>query len=448
MLFVLILLYSVLFLGFFFLIEFDKAVYLTIISIFFPVYIRMFGQDAFTSGTVLVYLLFLKFLIKMYRSGSLLKERFDLSIYFLLLCAGVSTILPLWAGTTREWNFGAAVRQYTGFSSGLLLFLILKNLGNFRSNKEKAYDCEFIDRLLNLFIILGGAHIIISIILLYFPSLGSMFKWFLRRGMSVAEIVPFKTSDGTRLRNFLFTPEMYGEYIAIITPLVFYKLFHRNNVLWLILLLVLFIGVVLSNTRSGMVLAGIGVVACLFFKSGIRFRQVVMVGSVCIAAVFLFFVYGEPYSDNVILRFVTAFDTFRSSGDIFHTINRDFFPIILGRVFRDLSWFGNSLVRVDYHNLLLTTIFQLGFIGCCLFFLVIFYTPFRLFRRFFASEGNGKYLAFVCIVSFVVFLMNETKFEFTRKASYQQICWALFGTFCLVAKGIDVKGEDSGREDL
>jgi O-antigen ligase len=123
-------------------------------------------------------------------------------------------------------------------------------------------------------------------------------------------------------------------------------------------------------------------------------------------------------------------------------VNRNFFPIVFDKVIKNITFFGagqplieirNGLYR-QFHNLYLTLIYHRGVIGAILFLFILFYSLINLIKSYQKQlSQNHKLLTVSCIISFLVFFINEFKFEFTRHASYQQICWALFALFQLIA---------------
>ncbi len=138
----------------------------------------------------------------------------------------------------------------------------------------------------------------------------------------------------------------------------------------------------------------------------------------------LIFLYPKIVN-NMMLRFADAASTYHSKkSTIFEVVNRDNFPDFLQEVVSHLSLFGNSLARVDYHNLFLTTVHQLGILGSLLFFVVLLAPLVRIIANMKAIIG--KPLVISSLIFLVIFFINETKFEFTRNSSYEQICWVVF----------------------
>ena len=160
------------------------------------------GRDAMTTGTACIFLLYFKYLIESLNEREFIKEKFDLWIYLLIIFGAISIIFPYWTGVLEKELIGRAVRQYLGFLSAILLFLIIKNHrnDNFQSNSE-AYN-DHIEKLLSLFLVLISLNILISISIKTFPSLGSAFSIFYSRDVDVIDFTRGGRDEIERISSF------------------------------------------------------------------------------------------------------------------------------------------------------------------------------------------------------------------------------------------------------
>lgn len=407
--------------------------YITIISIFFPIHIPFMGRDAMTTGTVCIFLLFFKYLIVSFNERSFIKEKFDLCIYLLIILGAISIIFPYWTGVLEKEQIGPAVRLFFGFFGATLLFLVIKNYREDKSQSNSELYTDHIENLLSLFLLLVSLHVLLSIAVKFSPGFGSVFKPFLARDIEVFDI--FGRDELERLNSFIFSYEIYGEILAVLSPLVLYKIFRFGNPIWIIYFLLFALGEIFTVTRSGIILFVIGMVSSLLYHFREKLgKALVFTCTLLVSLVFLIYLNPSLFGD-VILRFSDLAETYKSGGTAIETINRaDVFIPAWDLTVSNLAFFGNGVTDFHFHNLFLTTLHQKGIIGATFFFVVLLYPALRLIKSLNRETSANKALIFSCLLSMALFLINEIKFEFTRHASYQQICWGLFATYYRVSK--------------
>ena len=403
--------------------------YITIVSLFFPIHILFMGRDAITTGTICIFVLYFKYLIEYFNAR---KEKFNLWIYSLILLVGTSTIFVIWTGQKEQ--IGPAVRQYVEFCGALLFFIVIINYRSDNVESNPHYYNDYIEKLLSLFLLLVSLHILISISIKIFPSLGSAFSIFYSRDVDVIEFTRGGRDEIERISSFVFNYEYYGEILAALCPLVLYKIYRFRNPIWLLCLLLFSIGEILAVTRSGIILFMIGVVISLLYHFKEKLGKTLVLSCSFLTVLATIISLFPSILADVFLRFKDATEVYRSTGNVFDTINRGGFPDIWDYVSSNLTLFGHDMVRVDFHNLFLTSLHQMGILGMSLFFVVLLYPAARLIKAIHNEASANKTLIFSCILSTALFLLNETKVEFTRGASYQQIWWGLFATYYLVSK--------------
>ncbi|MRS05966.1 O-antigen ligase domain-containing protein [bacterium] len=237
-----------------------------------------------------------------------------------------------------------------------------------------------------------------------------------------------------RLYSFVFSYEDFGEILAALSPLVIYKMVKYKKSVWVPCLIIFTVGVLMSVTRSGIILFTIGTLFSMLYHYRKELYKAYMSLTLFAMTIIVAAIYIKPaFIEDVFKRFGYVAQEYSSTGDMLVAANRGNFPDAWDHVYKNLTFFGHSLARVDYHNLFLTTLEQLGIIGSLIFFVVLLNPLIRLLRAY-GKEGANNSLVFSCILSLVLFLFNETKYEFTRTASYNAICWVLMGIYYLAAK--------------
>ncbi|MEW6443887.1 MAG: hypothetical protein AB1640_23325 [bacterium] len=411
------------------------AAYITIGSIFFPLYVGALGRDVVTSTTLFILIVYGKHFIRSYNRP---RSALDVFVFLLLLSGTVSAVLSVVSVYPDVFRMGYSVRHYLGFASAILLFLLLEDSGRAAHEPAAASRGPRVNTVLSLVLILTAVHVVISIGVKYVPSLGSAFALFVPKG-EVFDI-PGRGSI-ERMGSFaLGGAENYGELLAVLAPIVVYKMFSGR--LWWGLCLMLFaLGEIFSVTRSGILLMAAGTFIAILVhgrSNAMRFAGLayVLTGALLGLVFLLPGVVGDMTE-----RFGLALQTYDSTGDFFEAINRAELPRRWEDLCSELSLFGRGFVPtpfghgpVHFHNLVLTTLYRLGAVGCFLFLLVAAWPAGRLMRRLAAGRRMHAPLAFSCLLSMALLGVNEMKFEFTREAPYQQLIWALLGVFASIGQ--------------
>lgn len=401
--------------------------YATIFMIFFPIPVRLMGRDALTTGTVCILVLYLSFLVKAFRERKIIRDG-DLCVYAVLFCGVVSTMIAIYTGQYDSEQTKAAIRQCFIFGSALLFYIVVKNTDE-QVKKEAASDnLPYVDRLLNLFLLLTAVHILIALAIKYFPVSKNIFLIFYTLdSQSIATGQDLARSD-----SFVYSYEDLGEIVASLAPIVIYKWYKHRHYLWLLCLSLYAYGALTTVTRSAIVLFLLGSVISWLYYSRLDFRNTLVMAGVFLISLVVVSAAVPTMLEEVLERFDLATEAYESGGTLFETINRGNLPDIWESIDQESPMLGHGLYRVDFHNLFLTTMYQIGFVGVALFFSIFIGLVVRLARV--EKNDDNRALIFSCLMFIAIFMINETKFEFTRTASYMQICCGLFGTMFLASK--------------
>jgi len=405
-----------------------QAIVITIIMIFFPVHISYMGKDALTSGTICILLLFAAYLKQMISQGRVINDKIDAATYMLIAVGMLSTFIAIRTGTIDSDLNGHAVRQLASFVTALLLFVVIKNYKQMNAH-ENAH--EMAEKLVKLILLLVSVHVVITIMVIKFPQIENVLRIFYAKE---TQSVIREYEDVERYRSFVFSPEQYGEILAALSPFVVYKLVKDKIIIWYLVFLLFAVGLMLSVTRSGILLFMFGSIVSYYYFS--KENRGLALFSIAISAVLISatIAFNPVLLDNMTQRFRLAGEAYSSRSSIFEIANRDTMPEFWQEVISNISLVGHSLVRVDFHNLFLTTVHQIGIIGAALFFLILLFPLMGLIRHRSRMNNPQTYLRFACLLFMLLFLVNELKFEFTRITSYHQICWALIGVVYLVSR--------------
>jgi O-antigen ligase len=305
---------------------------------------------------------------------------------------------------------------------------------------------EQVEKLLGYFIILVALHVLISLAVKMVPSLGSLFAIFLPRDIDAFDSVRREDSL-QRISSFLFSPEKYGEILAALSPIVLYKVYKFRNPVWIVSLLLFAMGLILSVTRSGIVLFGAGLSLSMLYYFNKKMGKTLLLGNLAMVVFSLTAFFKEDFLNDVFTRFATAATTYNDTGSLVETMNRsDVFYDAWDLVVSHVTFLGNGITAFHFHNLFLTVFYQKGILGAALFFSVLLFPLIRLVGAMQSQTHRNKELVFACLLSMFLFLVNETKFEFTRHASYQQIWWGIMALYYLAAREqVGPLGRQPGR---
>ncbi len=419
--------------SFLIIVDIKTMVYITLISIFFPIHIQLFGRDAITTGTICIFILFAKYLMVSIFEKKVIREKYDYWVYLLILLGLLSTLTPYYTGGLEKEQMGSSIRLYFIFLSSLLFFIVIKNHSKIRFQSHSEPDHIWLEKLLNVIFIFISIHIVISVCVKFHPSLGSWFKIFLSREVESFDSVNRHNME--RIKSFVFGQESFGEILATLSPLIMYKIYKYRNPIWACCLLVFSLGLLFTVTRSGIVLFIAGIMISIFYISKEKMNKTLMLIYFMLSTLVIVLIVNPPILSDIFHRFGDAKATYDSGGTLFETLNRKFLPDVWQLVISKISLFGNGVTEYNFHNLFLTTLHRRGIAGGTVFFLVLLYPMGCLIKSFKEEERKtNKNLIFLCVLSMILFLINELKFEFTRGASYQQLCWCLFAIYYLASK--------------
>jgi O-antigen ligase len=307
----------------------------------------------------------------------------------------------------------------------------------FNNDQERT---SAVTHLLDLIVLCTCIQILFGILVYYFPYTGNWFKFFYNVAGDTGLQSEINSDNIVRLRTFSLPAEAVGEFSAMLIPYALYRLTSSNNPPYILGTHILLIGVILSGTRSGAVLSLIGIILFYtFVEKNIRIKLSHISYAIVIFSILIIFNIG---STGIITRFGYAYNAYISGSDIGTILNRKF--LFEGNwIFfkKTLSLFGNGLIspvsagflQLDFHNIYLTIIYQFGIIGAFFYFMLPLSLLLSLFKTLQKHQLQRK-LTKVLILSLFIFLINETKFEFTRKHEYISIIWTLFSIFYLHTK--------------
>lgn len=407
--------------------------YLTLVCLFFPIHIPFMGKDAITTGTVLIFILYIKYLSKSFFMKDCIKENYDYWIYIVIIFGAISFLISFVSGALEISLIGRSIRYYLLFLSSMLIFIIIKNYRPYQedsSNSNLLY-CH-LENLLSIILFLSFIHILISLLIKVFPSLSTAFSIFFPRSLEAIDFNRGGIDQVERIRTFIMTPESYGEILASLSPIVLYKYFKYRDTIWIIFLLVFFIGEIFAVTRSGIVLYISGVTIFFFYYTKWEFKKTIFSFFVFIFVIIMTAIIFPSIFEGTITRFLEASNVYNSGGTFIEVINRRGFIPSFELTISNLSFFGNGISPFHFHNLFLTSFYEKGIIGGFLFLGILFYPFTKLIISFIHEHDiKQKRLLFSCILSMTIFFINEFKYEFIRGSSYQQICMAIFATYYL-----------------
>jgi hypothetical protein len=265
--------------------------------------------------------------------------------------------------------------------------------------------------------------------------------------------------------------ELLGEYSTLMTmlliPLVSSR-FSRKNLrlpLFLLNLIVLafLIIIILSETRSSVILVCIGVCAYMALFPVLRIGAiddrrgfVILMAIVVISVASLWDVIGGEY----LWRRLSEIDvgsTSLSSIESGETLNRyAAYSVGVERIGQmdwifgfgsgipesnRMAWFGPRGSNFeDFHSLYLSLPPLYGWLGAAGFVLLVAVTAGRCFRASIEYRREVHYLQPLCLgmaVLWVMFLINEYKINITRLANYQMMIWIWLGLTDAVVSTID-----------
>lgn len=402
--------------------------------VFYPVVLQVFGRDAYTVSTILIYvysILAIVLCLSFRRDDSINMHSIILIFFAIVSTAQLAGDLDL---------FVRALRQLSNFISSVLLFIMVVN-SRYLGEGDLLNYANIIFSILIYSTIIQCA---ISIIMLIDPSSRTLFAFFSYGSATSFDAVSV-VSNFKRLNSLVMPFEALSEFIALISPIVLYKFFNEKKIKWIVIYIFLFFVLCLNQTRSGFVLFVFGGIIYILINMrllGVRLILNVFISGF-IGLLFAIFFYNELFS-GILERLEQTSSVMEKSFELFKVINREGFYYNMVYLIDTLEPFGHGLVSPIYykvifyhfHNLWQTVVFQFGYIGSFFVFAMFF----RIFKRAIQYWNMTKFthsrlLGSAILLSLVLFFINETKYEFNRYEGYQQIIWAYLGTVYLLCYG-------------
>lgn len=415
-----------------------NKIYISTVLFFFPVYFQVFGSDAFNTGTLIALGIF----------GSLCLEKIinradkfiDNGVFYvviIILLSGIFSTISLY-GTS---NFGSSFRALLILVASVGLFVIINNL-KFNCYSERD---NYLKALLELIILMVIIQIFIGILIYLIPELGKHLTIFATRNIEEIGFEIIEENQISRLRSIMLDPEITSEICSTLFPFILYMLLINKKNRYIIYLIIFILGILLSVTRSGIILSCLSFTLFLFiFEISLSLKLKCIISIVIL--IFVFAIFSPGLISPMITRFNESLDALNMNQSIASVINRDVaYQTGFDYILSTLSPFGNGLVhayklgvmRLHFHNLYFTLIFELGIIGA-LAYLVFFYKIIsKLYIYSFNIQTKSTYFQKALFLSFLVFLINEFKFEFNRTSPYHEIMWIIFSIYYVSTKCID-----------
>jgi hypothetical protein len=419
-----------------------ELIYLTITAVFFPIYIQFQGKDATTTGGLaIICLSFFYFSSSLFTKGG--GFRFWLLV-IVLTAIGIisSSLLP--PDLTMK-----SIRHLGAFVCSMLLFFIVIN---YYSGIDDYEQPERIHGLISFVLLMGSLQIIIGIILYLYPPFGKPLSVFTPRNVDVLVTID---AGAKRLQSVMTGWEEIGEFIAVLSPLIFYQVVRTGTKFMPLFFLALYtIGVILSATRSAILLFILaGVVFIIWNRHTIRLHRVLLgsyIFGICMSILAFLFPSALNYWDAAMARFGVFSNIYSKTDSLMKAIDREgAWNYGLQIVGNNLNLFGNGMVTPgNFHCLYLTYIYELGIVGGVFIFGFFVYLLIKLFGAARNTvDPDTKCLISACIISFSVFLINEIKYEFNREFSYQEIVWLIFAIFWLVSQRAATSSQPVALQD-
>jgi O-antigen ligase len=395
--------------------------------LFFPIWIKIQGKDGLTTGTIAIFISFAIFLI-----DTLLKKKRIIFIPFLM---SMSIVALISAFSVQSANLGPSLRRLVYFISSLMMFFVIVN---YYKELEWREQLNCIEKIYSVIILMFLIQVVIGIVLYYIPATGKFFSLFTTADQ---EVLVTRVQSGRRLSSIIVRQESMGEILAILAPIVLYKITEGKKFYYVVYAFFA-VGVVLSLTRSSILMFMVGAVLFFFFNRKIVGWSTRFIGLYLSILFFLVIViYFPHFFDPIVERFIDISKDYHRGGSLIAAINRqNVWNVAIDHMLENLNLFGNGMVTIyngrvlNYHNLYFTLIHQVGIIGFCLYIFFFGYLFYRLVVAYRSTE-NIRDKAFIvsCLISIWVFYTSELKFEFTRRSSYQQVIWIILGVNWLVS---------------
>jgi len=415
--------------------HFVKIVF-PMIMITFPITLQYSGKDAVTTGTLIIFAGLAWALMK-YRIGSTVAhEKFLFSLLFLLVSIAFIGMVTKTSG--KYW--GPAIRHYVSFLSSVAVFIFIihsqKIVESARNHRH------YIEKIIVALLWITMVHIGISLLLFNFQGTEQYFSVFFHRNQEHLSGY-FLNGVFVRATTVFTAGEEFGELLVLLFPFSLYMTFVSKNKIYFLLSAVLFLGTILTGTRSAFLIVVFQLgffVFVLVSRRHVKSKLVFAAASLAVSIVIvLIFLYYSPVLFN---RFRDTIELITNGKNIFSILNRSTtWPVAYDLTTKTISLFGHGPIQAcrlgltaqNFHCLYLSLLFQFGIFGSVVFFLFFYTLAKRLLQALKKLKDNSPdyLLVMSCLVSFACFLVNEIKYEFNRADSYQQLVWIFFALFYL-----------------
>lgn len=390
------------------------------------------GKDAMTTGTLSIICLFVLYIMYSIKNKKIIYDKIDVIAYLFVIVGGGSLLIMLVSGTLPEQMIGREIRKYFHFFTSVFIFIIIKN---YYYIEDEINVYKLIQNLIGLILILLSIHICISMLVKYMPGFNQYLLIFSGRQKELLEFSSGGFEEISRISSFVFSPEGYAEIIAGIISILIYKLLDSKKVIWGGVFFVLFIGLIFTVTRSGIILFTFSFLAMTFYLMKKRTKALFLYSYAFILIFVPITILNPGLFADVVERFSVTANVYVQGGTTLEIINRDsvFMPAITN-IKENINLFGNGISDFNFHNLFMTYLYEEGIIGfmfMSFFIILIFVYLFCALKQ--VQNESLKALLFACLLSMSIFFVNEMKYEFNRNASYQQIWWSLFGIYMLLS---------------
>lgn len=416
-------------------------------SISFPVTLSFMGRDAISTGTLSVFCIFIICIFYYFKRPILKGEHNKLSIILFFLF--VISIIGTMSGIPKHY-LGAGIRSLLNFMSSVLLFMVIINLP--KIDPKHINIPNYIERLITIIIMLVSFQIVVAILIYFQPNFGNLLRVFLHRDQNVLSL-KIENYYVVRGVSIILNPESMAELLAVLFPVLWYKLNNSKKIyknIYLIVLVLFITGLLLANTRSGYLLSLLNSFAFFFMnRKRLEFSNIFLATIIVILSLYLVASFTPEIIDSVKFRANLTFAKLEAQQSIKNIINRkkawdEAFYVTL----ETISLFGNGPVQamqlgkasINFHCLYLTLLFQFGVIGFSIYLYFFFILTKNLWLALRDKARIKNYiLSSACLISFFTFIVNELKFEFNRGDSYQQVIWFIFAIYYLAAEAKQIK---------
>jgi hypothetical protein len=391
-----------------------NAFYFVVMTIPFPIYIQFMGRDSFTITTLLVLALFFIDLLL----NSSIKKTIPPGIKVLLFLIYGGTILSSLQVYRIEH-----LRYLLGFASGLIIFHLAIKLITDKHKFDVVIKILALGIALNIVVaILQAINIRFAFYDIFAPSHAKVLEY-MDKGLLF-----FRPS------GFINDYELFSEWLILLFPWIF-MLYQETKNKWLLLLLIIFpIGLVITVTRSSIILFIISLLFLVYFIKGhnnkhmIRF---VFVLFIVLAFSFLLIIFLFPRYILIFYDRIMAINI-RDMGEFGSMINRgDRWNAFYSHDLRLFGYGELSDQSGSFHSLYFTIMYKDGLIGIILFGLFIF----QLIKNAYQTIEIYNY-RLISLLIIAMFLINEIKIEYLRYSFTIQYSWLIFAFPFVLSKFI------------